>query len=380
MPFVMPSVIPTPSVIVYGYELAETTMPLWRGRYGLTHLVEMEQASDVKPAELYAHERIAKLGTILSETGGSDPTRILVDNKETPSLVIQISPRSSGYNILIAGRDEAVIADWRDYFRSVLPEALPVSEEKIGVRFWWNTSDGPRSMNRKLVSPQWTTIRGNYEDTTAGALDAMMTNFQPAFGGQVVIWHGKPGTGKTYALRALCREWSTWCKAEYIIDPENLFGPNAGYLVSTLLGRTSSSEEPDTDDDAAPPSGWKLLILEDTGELVSETAKQDTGQGLSRLLNIADGFIGQGLKVLILITTNQVLDKLHEAVTRPGRAAHVVEFKPLAQSTIRKWAQRHDVPLDTVPRHGILADMYGAAQGFANHGVDIRKEIGFHER
>ena len=59
----------------------------------------------------------------------------------------------------------------------------------------------------------------------------------------------------------------------------------------------------DDDDD----SGWRLLILEDTGELLALDARYQTGQGLSRLLNVVDGLIGQGLRVVVLVTTNEPL-------------------------------------------------------------------------
>jgi hypothetical protein len=50
-------------------------------------------------------------------------------------------------------------------------------------------------------------------------------------------------------------------------------------------------------------------------------AKEQAGQGLSRFLNVVDSIIGQGLRVLILVTTNEPLRRLHPAVSRPGRCA-----------------------------------------------------------
>ena len=47
-------------------------------------------------------------------------------------------------------------------------------------------------------------------------------------------------------------------------------------------------------------------------------AKERTGQALSRFLNVVDGLIGQGLRLLVLVTSNEELGKLHPAVSRPG--------------------------------------------------------------
>ena len=42
------------------------------------------------------------------------------------------------------------------------------------------------------------------------------------------------------------------------------------------------------------------------------------GQGLSRLLNVSDGLLGEGLRAVVLVTTNEPLRRLHPAVVRPG--------------------------------------------------------------
>lgn len=41
---------------------------------------------------------------------------------------------------------------------------------------------------------------------------------------RLILWHGRPGTGKTHALRALLREWQPWCDAAFITDAERFVG------------------------------------------------------------------------------------------------------------------------------------------------------------
>ena len=62
-----------------------------------------------------------------------------------------------------------------------------------------------------------------------------------------------------------------------------------------------------------------MLVLEDCDELIRADAKRGAGQALSRLLNLTDGVVGQGLDVLVCLTTNEDLHRLHPAITRPGR-------------------------------------------------------------
>src|SRR5207248_7878403 len=84
---------------------------------------------------------------------------------------------------------------------------------------------------------------------------------------------------------------------------------------------------PDDGPRRAPP--WRLLVLEDTGELLRPDAKSIIGQGLSRFLNVVDGLIGQGLRILVLVTTNEEIGTLHPAVARPGRCAANIDFTAL---------------------------------------------------
>jgi ATP-dependent 26S proteasome regulatory subunit len=71
-------------------------------------------------------------------------------------------------------------------------------------------------------------------------------------------------------------------------------------------------------------------VIEDADELLRADAKRAAGQSLSRLLNLADGFIGRGLRTLVMITTNEPVGRLHAAVVRPGRCLAEIEFPALS--------------------------------------------------
>lgn len=247
----------------------------------------------------------------------------------------------------------------------LLQEKLTVvtdpGDKDISVAFWHLAPNGPRSMVRKIEAPKWEDIKMNYPGETQKGLDSLMTTFRPERGGQLILLHGNPGAGKTYSLRALCQAWKPWASIQYILDPEQLFGGSA-YFSSLIMDEDTSyasryEDDEDEENEKQEAPKWRLLILEDTGELLSEDARARSGQGLSRLLNLVDGFIGQGLRVLVLITTNEEIGKLHPAISREGRCAAAIEFKEFTFAEASKWATAHDIQI-TKDKNYTLADLY----------------------
>src|SRR5205085_11732849 len=88
--------------------------------------------------------------------------------------------------------------------------------------------------------------------------------------------------------------------------------------------------------------------------------KKETGQALSRLLNVTDGFLGQGLRVFVALTTNEPLARLHPAIVRPGRCVAEVHVDKLARAEAAKWlGAGYD---GVVPANGAtLAELYALA-------------------
>lgn len=260
---------------------------------------------------------------------------------------------------------------------SKLEEAFPVNppppEDLINVIFWSLSARGPIRRSRKILAPRWSDISKNYPGSTLAALEPVMNGFRPSHGGQLLLWRGDVGTGKTWCLRALGQQWKDWCRLECVTDPEAFFG-EASYMMEVLMG--DGEDEKEGPAISTPIERWRLLILEDTGELLSADAKERSGQSLSRLLNVVDGLIGQGLRVLALVTTNEPLQSLHPAIARPGRCAVDVEFELFSQEDAKDWLATYDIH-DVWPGRATLAELYGRLHDF--HGAKSRQRIGLPE-
>ncbi|MGH7814751.1 MAG: DUF5925 domain-containing protein [Candidatus Binataceae bacterium] len=264
--------------------------------------------------------------------------------------VVMVNQKERDGLVVVAANDREtarkIIAEvWK-----LLPPA-PFENAILPITFWYLDHEYiPKTRVRDVDVAVWDELASNYAVETRTRLAALMRGFTPAKdGGQILLWHGEPGTGKTYAIRALAWAWKEWCQFEYIIDPEQLFG-RGHFLTEVMLHRVPDGAGEDILDEKAseaPPKReacpersrrkWRLLLLEDSGEMMGIDAKDRVGQGLSRLLNLSDGILGQGQKLMILVTTNEELGKLNPAIIRPGRCLSEIEFRRFGADEGNRW-------------------------------------------
>ena len=100
----------------------------------------------------------------------------------------------------------------------------------------------------------------------------------------------------------------------------------------------------------------KIAILEDAEELLLPR-DGDSRDKVSNLLNIADGFLGDYLRLHVVLTTNVPITEIDPAILRPGRLIGIREFRRLNQEDALRLAQAKGLVVPDQPDFS-LAELY----------------------
>ncbi len=170
----------------------------------------------------------------------------------------------------------------------------------------------------------------------------------------IVLLHGLAGTGKTTYIRHLM---STIKKKFIFLSPECAHYLSDSSFIKFLLDYRNS-----------------ILIIEDAEKAVK--ARTENGESAtSNLLSLGDGLLSDSLNIQVLITMNNELSTIDEALLRKGRLIARYDFKELDKHKAQKISDSLGYK-SKIDRDMTLAEIYNQNDmNFSTHKTI--KEIGF---
>ena len=132
----------------------------------------------------------------------------------------------------------------------------------------------------------------------------------------LAILHGHAGCGKTFFIRHLL---SVLSKRVIYIPP---------HLVSKIA-------EPDFLGFLLNERDF-ILVIEDAEEIITDRKDTNNTAGVSNLLNLSDGILGDCIKIKVIVTFNCDIKDIDPALLRKGRLKLKHEFKKLDIETSNK--------------------------------------------
>lgn len=288
-----------------------------------------------------------------NQWGERDYALLMEPSKNDGVIVVECSG-DRRYTVSISAVSEEVAERYMSAMAALLPAPPPPPPEpprdfsEVRVAFWMqdprlHTAD---SRTRWITTTKWDDIRGNYSATLQPSLDSLvsMTMDEDGEGGKLVLLHGPPGTGKTRFILSLISEWRDWCSASVVTDSDQFFG-SATYLNSIVFNSEGMGR-------------WLLIVVEDGDEFINVNGRDSKGQAIARLLNMNDGIVGQGLKLLTLMTTNVNVEELNPAVVRPGRCLANLHFGHFSADDANAWLAERGLEDAGVETEMSLASLY----------------------
>jgi hypothetical protein len=126
----------------------------------------------------------------------------------------------------------------------------------------------------------------------------------------IILFHGEPGTGKTSFIKYLTKMVTH--KEILFIPPSMVEILSDPSIIPFLMEHKNS-----------------ILIIEDAERVISNRKGNVSAAGVSNLLNLTDGILGDCLNIQVIATFNMEKEDIDKALLRPGRLIAEHKFDKL---------------------------------------------------
>lgn len=154
----------------------------------------------------------------------------------------------------------------------------------------------------------------------------------------IILLHGDPGTGKTTYLKYLTKEIKE--KNILFIPPSMAEMLSEPSIIPFLMENRNS-----------------ILLIEDSERVIADRENKGSPAGVSNLLNLTDGILGDCLNIQVIATFNMKRERIDSALLRKGRLICEHKFEKLSIDDTNKLLKH--LGKNIVSDEGLtLADIY----------------------
>ncbi len=206
------------------------------------------------------------------------------------------------------GVDEGVVFEFLEAFGGKA-RGKAASKSGVTISYAYPTAGGVSILRKDAGKLPFSGIEGNYTASVRPVIWDLIGVLKEADRGLVTI-SGPPGTGKTWLLRSIITELDG--RDTLICMPPSEFITNGHTLIEAI----SRVNRP-------------VVVFEDLGNLFAQDYRRGSPDAFSTFLNMADGLLSLLSKAVFVLTFNEKIGRMDEAMTRPGRCLGNIEIPHL---------------------------------------------------
>lgn len=183
----------------------------------------------------------------------------------------------------------------------------------------------------------------------------------------LVLFHGLPGTGKTYYLR-------------YLLNKLSKINKKVLYFPPTMIEAITEPSFFNFITDWTLENGKRTILLIEDAEPLLSSRNTNRNLGITNLLNLTDGILNDILSIQIIATFNTDLSELDDALLRPERLIARKEFSKLSKNDCKLIASKIGLDINMIKKDMSLAELYSLKKNneIMNHGITQEKNtVGF---
>ena len=157
----------------------------------------------------------------------------------------------------------------------------------------------------------------NYGESFSKVHEVIVEKLNQTNGKGIILLHGDPGTGKTSYIKYL----TTLIKEKDIlfIPPSMAEMLSEPSIIPFLMEHKNA-----------------ILVIEDAERVISDREGSGSPAGVSNILNLTDGILGDCLSIQIVATFNMKREKIDQALLRKGRLIAEHKFSKLTDTETNK--------------------------------------------